>query len=402
MEISVRDALAAVLLLIPLILCTTRAVAQADDGADAGAPSLPVLERLRQVDSSLRSHGITLGGWLQFDSSTVASGGQPSALRYDGQYLLDLSATVDTEKLLGWTGGALFVDAQNHGGPNILDHQIPAIQDPDNQDAYAETSVDRAWYRQALLGQKLQLQAGLMYVDDQFLTVPYGQNFVSLDFSSDSSISTFVLPTYPKGSPGGDAFFYPAKGLYFSVGAFDDHSTELPYDPGGTLYITEEGWQNNWHGHSYALQVGWWTDTGTFQRFRGGDLRGHASGTYLVASGKLWEPSPSSDRGLGIFLQFGTAPAAAAYVQRHYGAGLAWTGPFAARPRDEIGVAFSDSILTRQSAFLHRFENEIEAYYQIAVLTGLTLQPDVQYWQHPGGMTTPNTVLVLIRAQYTF
>jgi hypothetical protein len=61
----------------------------------------------------------------------------------------------------------------------------------------------------------------------------------------------------------------PRKGLYFSGGVWSDHSTELRYDPGGDLYVTEEGWGSSGHGLPYKLQVGAWRDTGKFQRFQG-------------------------------------------------------------------------------------------------------------------------------------
>ncbi|MCL5005316.1 MAG: carbohydrate porin [Acidobacteria bacterium] len=359
------------------------------------------LKHVISARSVLDKHGVTIGGWLQFDGSHVVSGGLPRSIAFDGQYLLDISATVDMKQLIGWKNGAFLVDMQSHSGPNIVTHQVPGIQDPDNMDAYSETSIDRVWFQQDLLRQRLQLRVGLMYVDEQFLTVPYGQNFVSLDFSSDASISTFVLPTYPKGSFGGDAFVYPVKGLYFSAGVFNDHSTELPYDPGGNLYLTEEGWKSSWHGLPYKLQIGGWRDTGRFRRFIGGTVH-HASGVYFVGSRKLWQPAPSSDRGVGMFFQFGTGPPAVAAVRRHFGAGLVWTGPTAARNHDEIGLAFSDSLLTAQNSFSHGFENEIEGYYQIYVSRRLTIQPDVEYWQHPGGMTTPNSFLFLVRIQYSF
>lgn len=379
---------------------SSAAVAAATDNASSGSA---VLRPLRHARKYFEAHGISFSGWLQFDSSTVVTGGQPDPIPYDGQYLLDLSVTVDTQKLFGWPGGTFFVDGQTHSGPNLLTHQMPALQDADNMDAYSFTEVDRAWYHQDLLHQKLQLQAGLMYVDDQFFTVPYGGNFVSLDFSSDSSVSTFILPTYPKGSPGADVFVDPLKGLYFSFGAFNDHSTELPYDPGGNLYITEEGWAGQWRGLPYKLQVGSWWDTGTFRRFTGGVAHGQAHGIYVVAGDKLWQPSSSADRGLGAFFQFGTGPPAVSPVKQHYGAGLVWTGPFAARPHDELGFAFSDAVLTPQNpAFVFGFENEFEAYYQIAVLRGLTVQPDLEYWLHPGGKGAPNTVLALVRMEYSF
>lgn len=372
--------------------------------SNAASDSTPTRARMncvRRAQSALAGHGITFDGWLQLDGSTVASGGKPNPLGFDGQDLLDVATNIDTKKLLGLPGGTFLIDVQSHNGPSILLHQMPALQDPDNMDAYQETSVDRAWFQQDLLHAKVQARVGLMYVDDQFFTVPYGQNFVSLDFSSDASVSTFILPTFPKGSFGGDVFINPAKGLSVGGGVWNDHSTELSYDPGGDLWITEEGWQSAWHGLPYKVQVGAWRDTGRFRRFAGG-IQHHAAGVYSVLSQKLWQPAGSRDRGLGSFFQFGTGPPSVAAVRRHFGGGVVWTGPTASRPKDEIGFGFSDSLLTSQSDFTHGFENEFEAYYQIAAWKNLTIQPDLEYWLHPGGAKTPNTALVLTRIVYTF
>lgn len=103
-----------------------------------------------------------------------------------------------------------------------------------------------------------------------------------------------------------------------------------------------------------------------------------------------------------MFFQFGTGPPSVAVVRRHYGAGVVWTGPLAARPHDEIGFAFSDALLTAQNDFVHGFENEFETYYQIHVSRGLSVKPDFEYWLHPGGMTTPNTSMFTVRIQYSF
>lgn len=357
--------------------------------------------RWKNANAALKERGLSLGGWVQMDGSSVAAGGQPKADGFIGQYLIDLAATVDTGKLLHVPGGTLNVEAQSHSGANILDKQMPALQDPDNMDAPPGTWLAQLYYQQNLLHDRLQGQAGLMYVDSRFLTVPYGGNFVSLDFSSDGSISTFVLPTYPKGSWGGDVTVAPVKGLSFAGGIYNDHSTELSYDPGGNLLITEEAWGSQWHGRPYKLQVGAWRDTGKFERFLGGTVH-HASGLYVVASDKLWQPKGGSDRGVGMFFQYGSAPASVAALHRHVGAGMVWDGPWQARPKDEIGLAFSDGLLTQQSMFQHGFENEEELYYQIHVGHGLTVQPDVEFWQHPGGGGTPNTLLGIVRAMYSF
>lgn len=357
--------------------------------------------RAEDVRSRLEDRGVSLGGFVQIDGSHVLSGGLPHPLGFDLQRLLDLSMRINTEPLFGLHGGTLFVDAQSHGGPNVATRQVPALADPDNMDAYSETSIDRFWYQQDWLGHALRARLGLMYVDDQFFTVPFGQNFVSLDFSSDASISTFVLPTYPKGAWGADVFAHTGNGLSFSLGAFRDHETELPYDPGGSLVVSEEAWRGRWSCRPVKLQVGAWIDTGLFRKFGGGMAR-RASGTYLVASGKLWQPACTSDRGIGVFAQWGEAPALVAAVRRHFGAGVVWTGPWTSRPHDELGLAYSDSQLSAHAAFKHGFESEIEAYYLIDASHGWTVQPDLEYWWHPGAGNAPNTLLGLVRVMLSF
>lgn len=367
--------------------------------AERGKPS--VWQQWQATNAKLNGHGWSVAGWVQMDGSSAAAGGQPHADGFIGQYLMDLAATVDTGKLLHWPGGTLTVEGQTHSGSSILDRQFPAIQDPDNMDAPPGTWLAQLMYEQDLLGGRVEGQGGLMYVDSRFLTVPYGGNFVSLDFSSDGSISTFVLPTYPKGSWGGDVTVAPVKGLTFAGGIYNNHSTELDYDPGGNLLITEEAWAGKREGRPYKVQVGAWRDTGRFLRFRGGTVH-PASGVYVVASDKVWQPEGESRRGVGMFFQYGTAPASVAKLHRHVGAGVVWDGAWRARPQDEMGVAFSDGLLTRQSVFAHGFENEVEVYYQFDLGDGWTVQPDMEFWQHPGGGGTPNTVLGLVRVMYTF
>ena len=371
--------------------------------ARAGAPTPRGhwLADAAATSAALRRNGIAVSGFAQIDGSHVLSGGIPGALGFDLQRLFDLSVTLDTRRLLGWPGGTLFIDAQSHSGANVATRQVPAIADPDNMDAAAGTSVDRAWYRQELHGHEIRLQAGLMYVDDQFFTVPFGGDFVSLDFSSDASISTFVLPTYPRGAWGADVFVYPNRHVSFSAGAFRDHETELPYDPGGALVVSEEAWRGRWRGLPVKVQVGGWLDTGRFERFAGGTTH-HAAGVYLIASGLFWRPPGAHGGGLGGFVQFGSAPGSVAAVRRHFGAGLVWTGPWAARPRDAFGIAYSDSRLSAAAGFTHPFESELETYYQFDASHGWTVQPDLEYWRHPGGGGTPDSLLGLVRVMLTF
>ncbi len=397
-----RDALAIVLVTASALIAGVPTGSASDGTApDGSATGMALPVNLASTRADLSKRGVSFGGFVQLDGSHVLAGGVPHPLGFDAQRLFDVFATIDTGRLLGWPGGTVFLDAQSHSGASVVPHQVPAIADPDNMDAPAQTSLDRAWFQQDLLARTLRVRLGLMYVDDQFFTVPYAGNFVSLDFSSDASISTFVLPTYPKGAWGGDVFFDPNRNVSFSVGVFRDHSTELAYDPGGELVVSEEALRGHWRGLPVKVQIGGWIDTGRFRRFQGGTVH-HAAGAYLVASARLWQPAGGGDRGIGAFLQYGSAPPAVAAVRQHIGAGLVWSGPWAARPHDELGIAYSDSLLTAHAGFTHGYESEIEAYYQFDVSHGWTVQPDLEYWRHPGGGQTPASVLGLIRVNWTF
>ncbi len=336
------------------------------------------------------SHGIQ--GGLN-DNTTLA------------QYLLDLRATVKTARLLGWPGGTFFVDFQDHHGPSVQVRQIGSIQDPDNMDAYATTGIDRAWYQQDLAGRRLRLRVGLMYVDDQFLTVPYARDFVSLDFSSDASLSTFVLPTYPRGAFGADLFIYPTRSLYLAAGLFNGHLYRvLPYDPGGRFFITQAGYKGHIAGLPGVLELGAWRHTGTFPSFAGG-VQHRAQGWYLVAGLTLFrsrKEAANTERKVGVFFQYGAGPPTVALIRRHMGAGIVWRGAFPGRPRDSLGLGVSEARLTPEAGLTFGSETVYEAYYRLFVARSLSIEPDLQYWHHPGGNGTPSALLALIRTQWNF
>lgn len=121
-----------------------------------------------------------------------------------------------------------------------------------------------------------------------------------------------------------------------------------------------------------------------------------------MASGTLWRPAGAHRRGISAFLQYGTAPGTVSAVRRHYGAGIVWRGAWNSRPHDEFGIAYSDSRLSAAAGFRHGFEREFETYYQFDASQGWSVQPDLEYWQHPGGGGTPDTVLGLIRVMLSF
>lgn len=404
---------AAVFCVLPLVGRAHGIKNQIGAGADqgraamaAGPPTVPAVTRVPPYTRHRKPHrrGIRWSGAILADVSHTLHGGlnDHSVL---AQYLLDLRATMKTARLFGWPGGTFFIDFQDHRGPSVQARQVGSIQDPDNMDAYATTGIDRAWYQQDLAGRRLRFRVGLMYVDDQFLTVPYGRDFVSLDFSSDASLSTFVLPTYPRGAFGADLFIYPTRSFYIAAGVFNGHLYQvLPYDPGGKFFITQTGLKGDIAGLPGVLELGAWRHTGTFSRFSGG-LQHRAQGWYLVAGLALSHPrgdAAGTQRGVGVFFQYGAGPPTVALIRRHVGAGIVWRGAFSGPRRDSLGLGVSDAYLTPDAGLVSGSETVYEAYYRLFVAHGLSVEPDLQYWHHPGGRGTPSALLALIRTQWSF
>ncbi|MHB8416285.1 MAG: carbohydrate porin, partial [Acidiferrobacteraceae bacterium] len=58
--------------------------------------------------------------------------------------------------------------------------------------------------------------------------------------------------------------------------------------------------------------------------------------------------------------------------------------------------------LSAQAGFLSRFETIYETYYRLSVSRTLSVQPDLQYWHHPGGNGTPSALLFLVRTAFRF
>jgi porin len=359
--------------------------------------------------------GITPGfSWI-VDTSTVASGGIDD--RTTTRNLWAANVELDLQKLVGLDGGRVFVEYQSHAGRDTT-ADVGAFQEITNIDA--ERSIHafaRVWFEQRLFDDALRVKVGKIDANNDFATVHYGGEFLL----SSASLSPTILglPTYPETAFGFDVFVEPCDALYLGIGLYDGSALEgnntgstgpssFFHDSNERFLIGEAGlkWGHGAGSFAGRFAVGAWHQGGDFDRFDGG-IEDGTDGLYAVLDQRLWARNPGDvddERGVGCFLQFGTADDEVSDIDLHLGSGVAWRGPVDSRPDDVVGfgasrVQFSD----RSPAYDESTETIFELFYHYQVTPWFTLKPDVEYVIDPGGDSSIDDALVLtLRARIDF
>lgn len=142
--------------------------------------------------------------------------------------------------------------------------------------------------------------------------------------------------------------------------------------------------------YDHKLALGVWRYTRAQARVDGGG-RAPSHGVYLLADSRLYVSPRHPGRVLSAFLQWGNSTARSNRFAHYAGAGWTLSAPFASRPMDAIGMAVG--VARNGAAYQHwqahlrphaaHAETVYELTYQYSVLSGLSLQPDLQYITHP-------------------
>lgn len=262
------------------------------------------------------------------------------------------------------------------------------------------------------------------------------------------------------GNPDPDTLGDPSPGSVRGT-TYNRHGLRFHLDrKEGALVMWEIGWLRNQGekdtGLPGALRLGGFRHTDTFSDLRydrtgrsladplssglARALRGNW-GIYAVAEHTLWQapihggegmhpaspvananamPNPAmgpARPSLRAFVRLGYAPPDRSPTTFYLDSGLAWRGPWAARPRDILGLGFSYSRASQRLRDLTRDRNAfngtreplpdheaiVELTYQANLAPWLQIQPDLQYILHPGASRAVRNALVLgVRSVVTF
>ena len=120
---------------------------------------------------------------------------------------------------------------------------------------------------------------------------------------------------------------------------------------------------------------------------------------------KIYRVGGDDDRGIGIFARVSSSPSDRNLIDGYADGGIEFIGLSDARPKDKFGIAAGYAhVSSRARALdmdfqqlmgpnwpLRRSETLVTAVYQYEVRADWTLQPNFQYFVHPGGGATNPT-----------
>lgn len=357
---------------------------------------------------------------------------------------VDVAATLDLERLVGWRRTTLFVYGLGNQGdqPTAL---VGDVQGTDNIETVNAWRIYEAFLQRRFLAERLSILAGLYDLNSEFDVLESALVFMNSSFGmgADFALSRSQGPsTFPFTSLGVRARALPHDQWYVQAAALDG----VPGDPAnpragpfrfasndGLLLVAETGWLINrraWR-QSAALQqerlrqrrvsrtasvpyrgklgLGLWYYTARFDGIdpASGSRRGNM-GAYLLAQWRFYHERNDPDQGLRGFLRLGMTGDEINRIAAYTGGGLVVTGLLPRRAFDQFGVGMAVAhngpaykrMQRRASVPVEAAEITLEATYSALVFSWLTLQGDVQYVLNPN--TDPlleNALVTAIRMQ---
>lgn len=389
--------------------------------------------------SALEEDGLTLELFFTADVLSNVSGGvrRDTAVLGDVDFLL----TLETERLLGWPGGLLYLYVLGTFGGSISE-AVGDLQGVSNIEAPDNLLLYEAWYEQEFEGARLSLLAGLYDVTSEFDVIPAAGLFVQSAHGTGSEFGNSGRngpSTFPATSLGARARWQPAEALYLQSVVADGVPGD-PGDPSGTqvsldaddglLLVGEFGFINlpskelrgrvrlrneelppleRHYGYFGKFAIGLWGYTSEFDDFVRVDGSGSpqnfrgTEGAYALAEQRLYYEEGDPFQGLSAFARVGIADDRANVFDGYVGAGTVYQGAIPGRGQDRLGLAVAaahlgddfKSALRQEGRPVTSWEIALELTYRARITPWLFVQPDVQYVIHPGGNPTLEDALIL-------
>ncbi len=270
--------------------------------------------------ATLADHGIVLGVIYTGEVFGNPAGGYRQGAVYDG--LLTTGLDVDFEKLAGWKGLNLHALAYDPHGASGTDKDVRDIGRFSNIDAFDSFQLFELWLQASFFGNVVNLRAGQLASDAEFITTQGGALFLNSNFGAPPSLSLNIpAPIYPQAAPGvrlrlntPDSRFYFQSGIYagnpnadrngdpdpnFVRGtAYNDHGIRFPISGNQGLFsLYEIGFLLNRgkddHGLPGVYRIGGFFDTDTFSDQRL-DMQGRSLGDPRSTGHPLARPRDGS------------------------------------------------------------------------------------------------------------
>lgn len=419
--------LPAVKILLAGILATSvahageRATKTVDQTTTGAAPPAWLFGDWDGERTRLQEMGIDFQFGYTSEIATNPVGGIDHKTRYTDQYAAGV--TFDLDRLLDIPAAQFQITFTQRIGRNLsADAGLDTLQQVQEVFGRGQTiRLTEFWYDQKFADGLIDWKIGRM---------PFGGDFAS--FACDFQNLTFCGAN-PGNLVGDYIYNWPIsqwatrvkvnlEGFgYVQAGVYDANTKYLGVDDQvlpvffsgstGAIIPVEVAWLPKFGDEALpgSYKIGGWYDTSTAD-----DVVSDVNGDLFALTGL----SPLQRRGrygayvnfqqqvtskLSVFFNAVVADDRTSTTDRQFAAGLTYTGPFSARPNDDIGFAMgtthvNDRVAISQAAQgLPAPDSEyvFELYYTYRPRPGLLFRPNIQYIIDPGGISQNEDVLVL-------
>jgi porin len=416
--------------------------AQEDKKTDDEKPADPDTGESTVEESTLgllpnpfQKYGVKFAATYIGETQGNVSGGLKQGAVYDGR--LNLAVDVDLQKLAGLRELTFHANMFQIHGDGLSRSNLQNFMVVSGVEALPSTRLYEMWFERKW-GDKVALRAGQLAADTEFINAKYTDVFTNASLGWPAIASVNLPsggPSPPLAALGARLRANLSNNWTVAVAIFDgDAAGPGPEDPqlrdnaGVNFRINDPPLvigevQYIWNGEKGdpgldgKFKLGGWRHFGDFsdQRFTAqgvslasplssgtpATLSGN-SGVYSVFEQKIYRVGKDDDRGVGIFARVSSSPSDRNLIDLYADGGIELIGLSDARPKDKFGVAAGYAhVSSRAHALdvdflqamgpgwpLRSFESLVTAVYQYEVRSGWTLQPNFQYFVHPGGGAT--------------
>ncbi len=274
---------------------------------------------------------------------------------------LDLKLNIDFEKITGSKGTTAFVHVLSNRGDkpgahnNRLPHGMDNIETPANGNT---TRLYQAWLQQLFLDERVSVLAGLYDLNSEFYSTESSAMFthptfgIGAEFAGTGKNGPSIFPTL---SAAIRVKTVPAPGYYLQAVTLDG----VPGDPNnpevthiklnagdGALNVIEGGIPlgSPENAHNNKLAFGVWQYTARFDDILDVDANGDpvqraCYGAYALLEKVLQYKHDSNDSQISGFFRIGQTEGDTTQFDLALSTGIVFTGLFAGRENDELGIA---------------------------------------------------------------
>jgi len=402
--------------------------------ADEVSPNQGLLGDWGGLRTRLYQRGVDFQLGYTTELAYNAQGGDSRLLRNAGQ--LNLGATFDLDRLLGLPGSKFQVTVTERNGENLSDDaNLKTLQQVQEIFGRGQTwRWTQFWYQQALFDGVVDLKLGRLGVGEDFMS--FSCSFQNLSFCGSlpgNIVSTWY--NWPVSQWGARLKVKFAPEWYVEIGAYQVNPSHLetgnafrldnPSGTIGTLVPMELGWMTKLGpaGLPGSYRIGVWYDSSdqpdVFLAANNRPLvlnpgvpplmRKSEAGGYAMIQQQLTTVRGDPSRGLSLFFNFVQGDPDTATIDQLITLGVFYSGPFDARPQDDLGFAVGRTHVNSRVADGEALKNAaglgpvpvqgseypVELYYSINATPWVTLRPNIQYIRRPGG-TSENTDVVVL------